>query len=172
MFKDRGLGCLPLSPPHDALWPGGLRRRPAAAEIAPNVFETVRVGGEVDIGIDNGEDIYQACQQGFVGCRQAGVLVHPLYERCLIASIGIDLKILIAADNSEELLVQLELIGWGIGPERVAFLCFAVLHQHANEVDELTVEIPLKVDIDAGRAEGQLWGAIDIDFLLTDRQRL
>lgn len=104
MFKDRGLGCLPLSPPHDALWPGGLRRRPAAAEIAPNVFETVRVGGEVDIGIDDGKDIYQACQQGFVGCRQAGVLVHPLYERCLIASIDLLSLLILTPVTSRNIL--------------------------------------------------------------------
>jgi hypothetical protein len=95
------------------------------------------------VGIDDGEHIYQACQELGAPCRVLRLLAHPPQERRLVASVRIEPAILVTADDLEKLLVEPALLRWRVGPECVALFSLPGVHYHAESVDESAFEIPL-----------------------------
>src|SRR5262249_58179276 len=53
-----GVTDLPLLPPDDTLQPGSVRLRPRAAQAASHILQTVGVTGEVEVGVDYGEQVH------------------------------------------------------------------------------------------------------------------
>ena len=99
-------------------------------------------------------------------------LAHPPEERRLIAPVRIEPAARMMGDDLKELLVEPGLLSWGISPERIALLHRAGLYHHAEQVHEPAVWIALKIEVNPGGTDGQLRGAIDVDFLVTDGEGL
>src|SRR5262249_35933030 len=63
VFPARVPRLLPTCPPHQALEASGVLGCPSAPQVAANVLEPVGEGGEVDVGVDDGQDVHGVGEQ-------------------------------------------------------------------------------------------------------------
>ena len=50
--------CFPFGSPHQSMKPSGVSLGPAKAEVSCDVFQAVRVGWEIDLGVEWAEHVH------------------------------------------------------------------------------------------------------------------
>src|SRR5438270_11093287 len=95
---------LPLLPPYDALDARCIRVRPTETQILADVLQTIRIGREVNVCINDREDVDQTRQDLISKLVSARLLNHPPQKSRLIAAIGVEVGVRVEVEDLEKLL--------------------------------------------------------------------
>src|SRR5947209_11175858 len=107
--------------------------RPVEAQIPADVLETIRIGREVNVRINDREDIDHARQELVCKLVSTRLLNHPPQKSRLIAPVGIETDILVEIHDIEKLLEQLRLLNRAVCPKRVTLLGPVSLDDHPKQ---------------------------------------
>jgi hypothetical protein len=110
-------GRLPPGPPHQALQPRGVGLGPRTAQAAGHVLQAVRVGREVQVGVDQRQDVYQPLQHSVRVFFPPRRLPHPPEEGPLVAAVAEHQEVLVAAHLRQEPLEDVPLLLPRVRPE-------------------------------------------------------
>src|SRR4051794_20502107 len=113
-----------------------MRVRPVEAQILTNVLQTIGIGGEKDVSINDREDVDYTCQNLITKLVFARLLDHPSQKSRFVAAVGIENSILLEVHDIEKLLEQLKLIERAVSPKRVVLPQPISYNDHPKQVDE------------------------------------
>jgi hypothetical protein len=143
LFQLKRLRGFPLISPQQCIQSRCIALRPVKSQVLRDLFEAVRVRGEIDLCIDDSQEIHRFPDQlveeseGLTHGTVAGF--HPFQKCHFIAAIMNELRVIDLRECLQKSRPDLFLLRWLTRPERLLNVCIAALASQADQVIKILI---------------------------------